>query len=57
MENSSNRLAQLVGEKQAELMRQDSRLSARDAFLKATDLVLKKEPTLLSAYRAEAQRA
>jgi len=49
------RFARLVNEKKRELMNRDPKLSSRDAFLKATDLVLKDDMTLLSAYRADVQ--
>ena len=54
--NSSNRLASLVEDKKRELMRSDVKLSAKDAFLRATELILKDNPALLSAYRADVQR-
>ena len=52
---SRQKLARLVEEKSQQLMRQDGTLSAKDAFLKATDLVLRDNPTLLSAYRADVE--
>ncbi len=54
--NSSKRLASLVEDKRRELMRSDLKLSAKDAFLRATELILKENPALLSAYRADTDR-
>ena len=53
---SRQKLARLVEEKRQQLMRQDGTFSAKDAFLKATNLVLKDNPTLLSAYRADSEK-
>lgn len=50
-----DRLARLVGEKQRELLSRDRELTELAAFRKATDLVLREDPALLSDYRRDVE--
>jgi hypothetical protein len=52
--SARGQLAARVESKKKELLSRDSNLSERDAFIRASELVMRESPQMLQAYRGEA---